>query len=363
MPIKELSEIRRMPRAGKVRLGVKVKGKNKLGKEIEYPKATDYFVVHADESTPVCNAEAFARVYPGQPKELDVVIPCDNIDLFFPQWYKRYASGTGLVCKGDGEVATEVNRTTGEMFDHECLGKQCQHYIAKACRPVGSFMFMLPKVDGLACWQLDTGSFHSIVQLNSGVAFIKQFTRGRISGILLKLVIRPKQVQAEGKKKTVYVVDLVPPAVSLDALLSTPIPGMQRLAAPDWTPEERKAAMESVFGPDPNERQLPAPPRVVNGDTGEVLDVDEPTEQPPDFDDPEIAHEAPPTISEQPRQAAKAAPKPVNGEARRLFNERASALLKAGTMDSAGVKAALDGCGGDYGKALDALNALPSKAA
>ena len=40
MPIKGLSEQRRLPRLGKIRLGVKKKNQ----KGIEYPASTDYFV-------------------------------------------------------------------------------------------------------------------------------------------------------------------------------------------------------------------------------------------------------------------------------------------------------------------------------
>ena len=39
--IKELSDVRRLPRLGKIHLGVKAKNE----KGVEYPKAVDYFVV------------------------------------------------------------------------------------------------------------------------------------------------------------------------------------------------------------------------------------------------------------------------------------------------------------------------------
>jgi hypothetical protein len=279
MPIKGVTEIRRMPRLGKIHLGVKVKN----AKGIEYPKATDYFVCSPGLTTSEYYAAAFERIYGKQPKELDVVIPCENPDVFFPQFYRRYGRGTGLACKGDGEVATEVDPKTGEMHERECKGKDCPHYVSKACRTVGNLMVILPKVDGIGCWQIDTGSFNSIVQINSAVAMFRGLA-GHISGLLLKLVIVPKEVQAEGKKKTVHVLDLrTPPGLNFDQWLTAPIPNMQRIAAPNWTEDERRARNEEVFGPEPS-AYIAAPPRVVNGDAGQPLDVDEGTELPVDAD-------------------------------------------------------------------------------
>ena len=40
-PIKDVSDVRRMPRLGKIRLGIKVEAEGKN----PYPRATDYFVV------------------------------------------------------------------------------------------------------------------------------------------------------------------------------------------------------------------------------------------------------------------------------------------------------------------------------
>ncbi len=106
MAIKGLKEQRRLPRLGKIRLGEKALSQ----KGNPYPKATDYFV---------CPPEVQA-VYGPQPRELDVMFPVEDEDVFLNVWYKCYGSGTGLLCKGDGEVATRVDRETGEMVQVEC---------------------------------------------------------------------------------------------------------------------------------------------------------------------------------------------------------------------------------------------------
>ena len=107
-----LSEIRRMPRIGKVRLGVKKKAKS--GKF--YPQAVDYFVVQADRSTSEEAASAFHEVYGDQPRALDIMFPTDDPREFFPQSYRRYGSGSGLICRGDGRIATQLNPGTGELI-------------------------------------------------------------------------------------------------------------------------------------------------------------------------------------------------------------------------------------------------------
>ena len=69
MSIKGLSETRRLPRLGKIRLGEKVEGKG--GKE--YPKATDHFVV----------PEEVAAVYGNEPKRLNIMFPLNEFPSQF----------------------------------------------------------------------------------------------------------------------------------------------------------------------------------------------------------------------------------------------------------------------------------------
>jgi len=95
--IKELSDVRRLPRLGKIHLGVKAKNE----KGVEYPKAVDYFVV----------PEEVKKVYGEKPEKLKIIIPSEMPDVFFPQWYKKYTYGKGLICKGDGITANRVSPT------------------------------------------------------------------------------------------------------------------------------------------------------------------------------------------------------------------------------------------------------------
>jgi hypothetical protein len=197
MPIKGVSEIRRLPRLGKIRLGEKALAQSGKG----YPKSVDYFV---------CPPEVRA-VYGEKPRVLDVAFPVEDKDVFFPQWYKRYGQSTGLICKGDGEMAVQANSETGEMQEIECCPDECEWYTKKHCRRLASLQFMLPKVPGIGVYQIDTTSFYSIININSGVEMIRSVA-GRIKMIPLQLVLQPQEVQPEGmKKKTVYIMNLIAP--------------------------------------------------------------------------------------------------------------------------------------------------------
>ncbi|MBA7550974.1 hypothetical protein ES705_43505 [subsurface metagenome] len=204
-PIKDLSDIRRIPRLGKVRLGIKVEpeGKN------PYPRATDYFVV-TDE----------IKEYVGDmPKKLNIIFPTEKVDEFAQQWLRCYSFTQGLVCKGDGRSAIrKIDVETGDVARHTtqewvfkdwgCDPDTCEQYLEKQCRRVMNLLFMMPDVPGLGVWQLDTTSFYSIVNINSCVDLIRRIC-GRISFIPLNLSLEPLEVTPPGiTKKTVHVLTI-----------------------------------------------------------------------------------------------------------------------------------------------------------
>jgi hypothetical protein len=208
-PIKGLSEVRRLPRLGKIHLGIKVE---KPGKH-PYPSPTDYFVV-PDE----------IKQYVGEkPKTLSIMFPTDNPEDFAPQYLKCYSMTQGLVCRGDGvKCMRKIDENTGLVADHTteswvmkdmtCDPETCPEMagdpemnIRPQCRRVMNLMFILPNVPGLGVWQLDTSSFYSIVNVNSCLDVIRSVI-GRIAGIPLTLSLEPREVTPPGmKKKTIQV--------------------------------------------------------------------------------------------------------------------------------------------------------------
>jgi len=223
-PIYGLTESVRLPRLGKIHLGIKKTNAN--GKE--YPVATDYFV---------CDDPTFTAVYGDKPKTLDVRFPLEDPTTFSSQFYKSYTRGRGLVCKGDGKNCTrmvyvdamtkndstpagrdETGKRQTVWIEKICDGQECPIYKANKCRELMMLQFMLPKVEGFGIWQIDTGSINSILNINNAVRLI-QGIGGRVRMVPLKLSIVPQEVVAEGRKKTVYVLRL-DIAVKLEELMA-----------------------------------------------------------------------------------------------------------------------------------------------
>lgn len=210
MPIKDLSEVVRLPRLGKIHLGIKHPQKG-------YPMKTDYFVFPKDHSDYAKLVELFGE----KPKELRILIPVEDEEQWATQYYKAYNQTYGLVCKGDGETALRMaDAFTGELPQAKissmvglreipCAGKDCDDYKAKRCHEVMNLKFLIPEVPGLGVWQIDTGSKNSILNINSCARIIKR-AFGRISLIPLKLTLEPIQSNnpEDGKKQTVYVLNL-----------------------------------------------------------------------------------------------------------------------------------------------------------
>jgi hypothetical protein len=249
MPIKGLEDRKRLPRLGKIHVGIKVKGR---GGGSERPMATDYFV---------CPAEV-VKVYGEKPRELHIMFPLEDESIWASQFYKLYSQSRGLMCKGDGEVAMRlVDIKTGalasresmetEMREVDCSGRECPYYGEK-CREVMMLQFALPDVPGLGVYQLDTSSVNSMININSAIEMIRGVL-GRISWIPLTLVLEAQEVSPEGKKKTVQVLNLKTDVKLLDLAKRRALPAGQETAVspPDESvpPLDSETVAESPPGP------------------------------------------------------------------------------------------------------------------
>jgi hypothetical protein len=206
MPIKGWTEGNKIPRMGTIALGIK--------KRKGHPVAVDYFVVPEEVQLACKNP---------RPKELDVVIPHEDLEVVIPAYLKRYGDQFGLICRGDGETATLADNhsnkeeygvkttpdgyvygPTGEKLAVEeingkkwvripCLYKDCPLYIARKCREVAILSVMLPKVPGvLGVYSIDTGSYNSYQNIKNSLEMLRAMV-GRISFIPLKLKVKMEE--------------------------------------------------------------------------------------------------------------------------------------------------------------------------
>ena len=280
-PIDKISDIRRLPRLGMIRLGIK-----KEGDRCPYPQAVNYFV---------CPDEV-KEVYGDKPTELDVMFPENDLELVAPQWYKCYSYSQGLICKGDGKKCRrKVDVITGdfasrdtrewEMAEGICEPEHCHMIGSKQCRKMMSLLFILPEVPRLGVYQLNTGSFYSIVNINSQIApdgFIRPFTKGKISFIPLKLSIGPQEVTPPGVgRKTIQTLKLWADVKLADIIrisrqrpAQVLLPTLEEEEPPDdLYPEdllaEAEVIQEEEVPPEP-EREGETPPKGEE-ETGEPL--------------------------------------------------------------------------------------------
>ena len=221
MPIAGISDVVRLPRLGKIKLGIKQEGDRG-----PYPVATDYFV---------CPPEV-QEVYGDKPKQLDIMFPLDDENLVAPQWLRCYSQSRGCVCWGDGRTANRlIDKATGDLASGDsrevtmkpvtCDPEPCPEYQSKRCRRLMNLQLLLPRVAGLGVWQLNTSSRNSIYNINGMLRTIRAVC-GRIAMLPLFLCLEPCEVSPLGEKKTARVLVL---------RANMPLAAMQRLGAVEPT--------------------------------------------------------------------------------------------------------------------------------
>ncbi len=256
MPIKGVTEVVRLPRLGKIRLGIKKE--NASG--VSYPFQTEYFVC----------PEEVRKVFGEKPRELRIMFPTDDQTQWASQYLRCYSASRGLVCRGDGETSVaKIDVRTGEIASKEsaetemkeitCNPAKCAYYQKAQCRRVMNLQFLLPDCPGFGVYQLDTSSFFSIVNVNSSLELIHG-TCGRLSMLPLSLKLIGQEVQPEGKKKTVRVLSMTAPYSLAEIQRYAQIPPGQALLLPppdneapdDLFPDEilGKEAPKTLMGVD-----------------------------------------------------------------------------------------------------------------
>ncbi len=251
-PIKGISETRRLPRLGKIHLGVK-KTKTVNGREVQYPTAVDYFVF--PEDNPLCGD--LVRIFGEKPRELRILIPVDEEERWASQYYRCYSRSRGLVCRGDGETAMRmVDTSTGALADRNsaevvmrevtCPGRSCPDY-EQQCREIMNLQFLLPEIPGLGIWQIDTSSINSIRNINSAADLVRRLY-GRVAMIPLLLTLDPQEGQdAEGKRRPLNVLNLRTNLTLIKMLENIAKPPPQMLTAGVELPESDDETPETVI--------------------------------------------------------------------------------------------------------------------
>lgn len=198
--IKEISEIKRLPCLGKIRLGIKEK------------RDDGFYLIPADHF--ICPDEV-KKVFGEKPKELRIMFPTENEDQWNSQYYRRYSTMGRLICRGDSESALiragvgpeEPHGLPVEMEEIECNPRTCPHYQGGDCRRIMNLQFLLPDCPGFGVYQLSTGSSISMGNVDKMADFIRSIC-GRVSMVPLTLQLIEYDVEPGGWTETAYALDV-----------------------------------------------------------------------------------------------------------------------------------------------------------
>ncbi|MCK5601624.1 hypothetical protein KAR91_07145 [Candidatus Pacearchaeota archaeon] len=250
----------RAPRIGKIHLGVMAKIV-KDNKDVYYPKEVEYFVL-PDELKPILGEK---------PTSIQIALHSNDIEEIIPYAYKQYRNGK-LYCKGNGKEACRATGEPGIFEDIVCLGDDCPDYKVKdkkkKCSIRALFFVIIPKKSMTGVYQIDTGSWNSIVDIISFLGPLKeQF--GRLTNLykpgyvpLLTLSRHEIQTQGSGRKEKHF-------TMKIDCDLSSDeFSKMQdALSDPYLIAQRKKKAQDEI-----NDLYNPGTPSSIKVDPDEIDD-------------------------------------------------------------------------------------------
>lgn len=191
----------RFTRAGHIRLGIKKQGQRGL-----YPEKSDHFIAdfESEEST-----RLFHEIYGDKPTKITVAFAHEAVGDIFPQWYKAYGKSSGLKCKGDGQTAQRAD-ANGDLYEVDCPGPaECDFAKQHGCKQMANLQFFIRGLPGFQIFQVNTTSWNSIRNINSGLEMLRVVRGGKpVRGVWVDLYLVPQQAQHEGKTVQIYVMKL-----------------------------------------------------------------------------------------------------------------------------------------------------------
>lgn len=189
----------RLPRLGKIRLGIK---KTTSGGK-EYPAEVDYFVV----------PDEVKKVFGDKPKTLPVMIAVEEEEKFLRQYYACYGSNQKIKCQGDGELAARRD-DKGKIHEMICPSPEdCDFAQQFKCHARIDIMLVLPDVNCGGCYQLSSGSVNTDIDLRSGIEMAR-YLFGRVCWVPMMITREERKIPdpETGKMQTHWPVRLYPSA-------------------------------------------------------------------------------------------------------------------------------------------------------
>lgn len=186
---------------GKIKIGGKgEKTVSKNGKSFCLPKKFNHFVVTTTEKDETGNFiidEKIMQVLGDKPTEIPIRLPFDDIDLNFYTSFQYYHSKK-LICNGDGETATRINKD-GIKKEVTCYPEKCEFLQSSRCKVSGILSCYLPSsmlVGGI--YRFRTHSWNSVSGILAALNYFSKNTNGILQGLPLKLKFLKKHTEDHG---------------------------------------------------------------------------------------------------------------------------------------------------------------------
>lgn len=331
--IRGVSEERRTPRLGKIRLGIQVPNKSGKG---THPEMSPYFVFDGDTAAGAALYEHFGD----QCTEIPVAFPSDDPSEFARRNLEMWGAGT-LKCRGNGvealalvdpaafgkyraaaekaqgaflPVPENVWRSTARAGNDDsepvrevipCAGlgydgqPPCVKFAnGKDCKATMHLQVIVRGFPGLGIFQIDTSSVVNIQRLDDFLAYLGNFTGGRFAMVPLVMRLEPYDMRGRKYYGLTFAVDFA--AMQAEGIGA--LPGVSQMSIPErvvrFLPAEtaQPAPAALLAGPADGD-DAPSDGGSVDVLTGEIVE----DEAPDDGDE-----EAPEPLGEERMNAAVA---------------------------------------------------------
>jgi len=215
MVIKNLPVV--LAETGKIKIGKKGPERtSSTGKKYQPPVKLDHFIVTTTERGPDGNFMEDIEVMKnlgGKPKEIEVVLPFNDVESNFVTSLKFY-SGRTAICFGDNNRATRKKKD-GTVEEVECNALDesreiCPYFKSRQCKMTGTLSVILPQAQYLGgVYKYRTTSWHGIIKTMSSLLFLQQLTGGRLAGVRLTMKLLSGMAEISGKQMGFHYVTLV----------------------------------------------------------------------------------------------------------------------------------------------------------
>lgn len=234
MPIKGITQFRRIPRLGKIRTGIK----DQNAKGQEFPREVPHFVLNPieeirNEKNEIIGTrenehiKALIDLFGEEPHELNIVFPVDDEEAICSHYLKWWSGdpkkGKSLLkCRGDGEFANYrgddrvsgmdlppdaypegMNRVCNPLLCPQAQGKQ------PLCKPNMNLLFLVPEYSLFGAFQLDTTSSQAMSQISSCLSVARNALRteglNSIAGVPMRLYRERKTNKYKGFNYIIHI--------------------------------------------------------------------------------------------------------------------------------------------------------------